>query len=69
MQTKYDTGQAVLIPATITSAESVNGKIVYHVDADVWMGVPEESIVLNEDAESQRAMEAFAQNFYKDDRR
>ena len=33
------------------------------------MGVPEESIVLNEDAESQRAMEAFAQNFYKDERR
>ena len=43
MQTKYDTGQAVLIPATIRSAESVNGKIVYHVDADVWMGLTGES--------------------------
>ena len=59
MQTKYNTGQAILIPATIRSAEEINGQIVYKVDADTWEGIPEDAIIVNENAESQRAMKAF----------
>ena len=59
MQTKYNTGQAVLIPATIKSAEQINGQIFYRVDADIWNVIPEENITLNEKAESMRANYAF----------
>lgn len=59
MQTKYTTGQAVLIPATIRSAEEINGQIVYRVDADIWEGIPEEAIIVNDNAETQRAMKTF----------
>lgn len=61
MITKYNTGDAVLIPATIRSAEEDNGQIIYHVDADPWQGIPESAIVVNENAESQRAMQNFMQ--------
>jgi len=61
MITKYNTGDAVLIPATIRSAEEDNGQIIYHVDADPWQGIPESAIVINENAESQRAMQNFMQ--------
>ena len=56
MVTKYNTGDAVLIPATIRSAEEINNQIVYH---DTWNGIPEDAIVVNENAEAQRAMQAF----------
>lgn len=59
MQTKYTTGQAILIPATIRSAEEINGQIVYRVDADIWEGIPEEAIIVNDNAETQRAMKTF----------
>ena len=59
MVTRYNTGQAVLIPATIRSAEEVNGKIIYRVDANTWDGIPEEAIVVNNDADSQAAMKTF----------
>lgn len=59
MITKYTTGQAVLIPATIRSAEEVNGQIIYHVDADPWEGIPEAAVVLNDNAQVQSAMETF----------
>ena len=59
MITKYTTGQAVLIPATIRSAEEQNGQIIYHVDADPWEGIPEASIIVDERAETQRAMRTF----------
>lgn len=59
MITKYNTGQAILIPATIRSASEVNGKIVYQVDANTWDGIPEDAIVVNENAETQRAMQTF----------
>lgn len=59
MQTKYTTGQAVLIPATIRSAEEINGQIVYRVDADTWEGIPEEAIIVDDNAETQRAMKTF----------
>lgn len=59
MVTRYNTGDPVLIPATIRSAEEVNGQIIYHVDADPWEGIPEDAIIINEDAASQNAMRAF----------
>lgn len=59
MVTKYNTGQAILIPATIRSAEERNGQIIYRVDAEIWDGVPEESVIVDENAEAQRAMQTF----------
>lgn len=59
MQTKYTTGQAVLIPGTIRSAEEINGQIVYRVDADIWDRIPEEAVIVNDNAETQRAMKTF----------
>lgn len=60
MVTKYNTGDAILIPATIRSAEEINGQIIYHVEAEIWNGIPEDAIVVNENAEAQRAMETFS---------
>ena len=59
MQTKYNTGQAILIPATIRSAREINGQIIYEVDANTWNGIPEEAIIVDDNAESQRAMRTF----------
>ena len=59
MITKYSTGQAILIPATIKSAKEQNGKIIYDVDADTWDGIPEDVIIVDENAEAQRAMQTF----------
>ena len=59
MVTKYNTGQAVLIPATIRSAEEINGKIIYRVTAETWEGIPEDAIIVNNDADSQAAMRTF----------
>ena len=59
MQTKYTTGQSVLIPATIKSAEEINGQIIYHVEADVWEGIPENSVIIDKNAQSQAAMRTF----------
>ena len=59
MVTKYNTGQAILIPATIRSAREDNGRIIYEVDAKTWDGIPEDAIIVNENAEAQRAMQTF----------
>lgn len=59
MNTKYNTGQAILIPATIRSAREENGKIIYEVDAETWQGIPEDAIIVNDNAETQRAMQTF----------
>lgn len=59
MNTKYNTGQAILIPATIRSARGENGKIIYEVDAETWQGIPEDAIIVNDNAETQRAMQTF----------
>lgn len=59
MITKYNTGQAVLIPATIRSAEEQNGQIIYRVEAEIWEGIPEKSIIVDENAEAQKAMQTF----------
>lgn len=66
MVTKYNTGDAVLIPATIRSAEEVNGQIIYHVDADTWNGIPEDAVVVNDNAASQRVMQSFLDEFKAD---
>lgn len=66
MVTLYNTGDSILIPATIESAEEVNGKIIYSVSAETWRGIPEEAIVVNKDAEVQNAMRAFLDEFSKD---
>lgn len=69
MNTKYTTGQAVLIPATIRSAEEIDGQISYHVDADTWAGIPENAIILNENAETQRAMQTFMDTLIRNEPR
>lgn len=66
MVTKYNTGDAILIPATIRSAEEINGQIIYHVDADTWNGIPEDAVVVNDNAEAQRAMQSFLDEFKAD---
>ena len=66
MITKYNTGDAVLIPATIESAEERNGQIIYQVKAEIWEGIPEDAILVNENAESQRAMRSFMEEITRD---
>lgn len=66
MVTKYNTGDAVLIPATIESAEERNGQIIYQVKAEIWEGIPEDAILVNENAESQRAMQSFMEEITRD---
>ncbi len=65
MVTRYNTGDAVLIPATITSAEERDSQIIYKVDANIWDGIPENAIIRNENAEVQRAMESFSKQIAK----
>ena len=68
MQSKYTTGQAILIPATIRSAKEINGKIIYEVDADTWDGVPEDAIIVDNEASARaaydRALEEMSRSFY-----
>lgn len=68
MNTKYNTGQAVLIPATISTAEQIDGKIVYHVEADTWKGFPEDAIIVDEKAEAQMAMKTFMDSLFGENR-
>ena len=55
MQTKFSTGQAILIPAVIRSAREQNGQIVYDIDANIWDGVPEDAIVIDNEAAARSA--------------
>lgn len=68
MITKYTTGQNVLIPATIRSAREENGKVIYEIDRDYWNGIPEDSIVINNQVSAEvafnRAMESLARDIY-----
>ena len=54
MQTKYTTGQAILIPAVIRSAREENGKVIYEVDVDTWR-VSEDDIVIDKEASARAA--------------
>ena len=67
MVTKYNTGQAILIPATIRSAREVNGQVIYDVDANTWEGIPEDAVIVNDNAEAQRAMQAFMDTLMRRD--
>jgi hypothetical protein len=55
MNTKYTTGQAILIPAIIRSASERNGVIFYDVDADTWDGIPEDAIIVDDKAAALKA--------------
>lgn len=57
MNSKYTTGQAVLIPATIESVREENGVIVYQVRADTWGGIPEDAIIIDEQAAARQTYE------------
>lgn len=57
MQTKYTTGQAVLIPAKIISAREENGTIIYDVESRHWEGVPENAIVIDNEAAARAAFD------------
>lgn len=69
MVTKYNTGQAILIPATIESAEEKDGQIIYSVHANTWDGVPENAIIVDENAQAQKAMQTFMQSLLGNDER
>ena len=55
MNTKYTTGQAVLIPAVIESAREKNGTIIYSVQVDSWRGIPEDAIIVDQAAGARAA--------------
>lgn len=55
MNTKYTTGQAVLIPAVIDSAREENGTIIYSVNVDSWRGIPEDAIIVDQAAGARAA--------------
>lgn len=63
MVTLYNTGDSVLMPATIKSAEEIDGKIFYIVEADLYDKIPEEAIIVNKDAQIQNAMKTFLDDF------
>lgn len=54
MTTKYNTGDVVMVPATIRGAMTEGDKVVYEVDAD-WR-VPEEYV---EESRTAELYEAF----------
>ena len=47
MVTRFNTGDNILIPATIKSAREENGVVIYEVDANLWEGIPEDQIIVN----------------------
>lgn len=55
MQSKYTTGQAILIPAKIRAVEERDGAIFYKVDTDIWDGIPEEQIVTDDKVAARAA--------------
>lgn len=57
MQTKYNTGDKVMVPATIRSAREENGKVTYEIDGDFWGGIPEEQIIIDERASAARTFD------------
>lgn len=58
MNTKYSTGQAILIPATIESAREENGVIIYEVRANTWQGIPEDAIIIDQAAAAKAAYDS-----------
>ena len=68
MVSKYTTGQTVLIPATIRGIEERNGQIFYKIDADLWNGVQEDQIVIDDVVSARaafnHAMEKLSREIY-----
>jgi len=67
METKYATGQAVLVPAIIRNAREENGVIMYEVEYDRY-SVREDDIVLDDRANAiafQREMERFNREIWR----
>lgn len=62
MVTKYNTGDEVLIPAKVRSAAEKNGQTIYFVDTDnIWDGISEENIILNENSTKNIELQTFAE--------
>ena len=55
MITKYTTGQAVLVPATIESAREENGVVIYEVRRNFYGGIPEDAIIVDQAAAAKAA--------------
>lgn len=55
MNTKYTTGQAVLVPATIESVREENGVIIYEVRGNFYGGIPEDAIIVDQAAAANAA--------------
>ena len=55
MNTKYTTGQAVLVPATIESAREDKGVIIYEVSRNFYGGIPEDAIIIDQAASAKAA--------------
>ena len=55
MNSKFTTGQAMLIPATIESVREENGVIIYDVRATTWEGIPEDAIIVDQAAAAKAA--------------
>ena len=67
METKYATGQAVLVPAIIRNAREENGVIMYEVEYDRY-SVREDDIVVDDRANAiafQREMERFNREIWR----
>lgn len=62
MVTKFNTGDEVLIPAKVRSAAERNGQIIYFVDTDnIWDGISEENIILNENSTKNIELQSFVE--------
>lgn len=66
MNTKYTTGQAVLIPAVIESAREENGTIIYDVQANSWRGIPEDAIIVDQAAGAKAAYDRAMSQLSRD---
>lgn len=64
MQTKYATGQRIMVPVIIRSAREESGKIIYEVDTErLWEGISEDDIILDERATARAALDASMRQF------
>lgn len=66
MNSKFTTGQAVLIPATIESVREENGVIIYDVQAKTWQGIPEDAIIVDQAAAAKAAYDSEMSKLSRD---
>lgn len=66
MVTRYNTGQAVLIPAVIRSAREENGAVVYDVDFESWRGIPEDLVIVDERVSARAAFDKEMKNLSRE---